>query len=249
MPSSDPSAPRDVARFFDEHQAGARYRDLKAMTRLQDEAVASRLNAEVQGEVLSVGGLWEGFERGPRMETVTVLDLSPRMLETYGAGSGVTPVVGDLFTQHFEAARFDTVVFALILHHVAQGGWRASEGRIVEALSRATRWLRPGGRMFVLEYCPHPAWMPLQRAALPATRRFLKVVGQPLVVMHPRSFYERNLSRVGLSEIRGEPIAPPGFDEWAWFPVFMATPWLRMPVKLYPKMHLFAARKPVTSAI
>jgi len=248
VPSNDPSAPQDVARFFDEHQAGARYRDLKSMTRLQDQAVAARLNAEAQGEVLSIGGLWEGFARGPQMRTVTVLDLSPRMLETYGSGSEVTPVVGDLYRHDFGATRFDTVVFALILHHVAEGSWRHSEARVTEALSRGAHWLKPGGQMFVLEYCPHPAWMPVQRRALPVTRQFLKRVGQPLVVMHDRGFYEQQLSLVGLREIAAEKIAPPGFDERAWFPVFMATPWLKMPVKLYPKMHLFSARKPARGA-
>lgn len=231
-----------MAEFFDKDQAGTKYRDLKAMTRLQDLAVARRLNAEARGDVLAVGGLWEGFERAPQMRSVSALDLSEKMLEQYGQGA-VTPIVGDLFTHPLPPASFDTVVFSLVLHHVAQGSWRACERRISEALQRAATWLRPGGKVYVLEYCPHPAWMPLQRAALPATSRFLKAVGQPLVVMHDRAFYERRLKEAGFSAVRAEKIQPSGFEEWAWFPVFMATPWLRMPVKLYPKMHLLEATR------
>lgn len=242
MTPADPTQRQEVAEFFEQDQAGSKYRDLKAMTRLQDLAAARRLNAEVRGELLCVGGLWEGFERGPQLSSVAALDLSPKMLEDYGQGQ-VTPIVGDLFTHVFPAQRFDTVVFSLVLHHVAQGSWRECEGRIREALGRAATWLRPGGKVYVLEYCPHPLWMPLQRAGLPATSRFLKAVGQPLVVMHDRAFYERQLKEAGFSGVRAEKIQPPGFDEWAWFPVFMATPWLRMPVKLYPKLHLLEATR------
>jgi hypothetical protein len=37
------------------------------------------------------------------------------------------------------------------------------------------------------------AWMPLQRVALPVTTRLLSRFGQPIVVMHPRSFYDPKL--------------------------------------------------------
>jgi len=236
-----PERPGDVARFFDEEQAGQRYRNLKALTRAQDLAAADRLNREVEGDVLCIGGLWEHFSRGPAVRRVTVLDLSPRMLETYGAG--VEAVVGDLYACELPSGGFDSVVFALVLHHVAQGGWRECRARIHDALARAARWLRPGGRAWILEYCPARPWMPLQRAALPFTRAFLRRVGQPLVVMHDAPFYARALEQAGFRDASAERIQPPSFDEWAWFPVFMATPWLRIPVKLYPKMHLFRATR------
>lgn len=235
MPPAD-----EVAHFFDAHQAGARYRALKAMTGLQDAAVAQRLNDQLRGDVLAVGGLWEGFERRDPMRSVTAIDLSSKMLEA-SRTDGVEQIVGDLFEHDFARRRFDAVVFSLVLHHVARGGWAECEARIAGALGRAARWLRPEGRVYVVEYCPHPLWMPLQRTALPATRRFLSALGQPLVVMHPRAFYERQLRDAGFFEVRAEKIQPPGFDGRAWFPIFMATPWLRMPVALYPKMHLFEA--------
>ena len=215
---------------------------MKRLTRAQDEAAARLLNAELSGRALSIGGVWEGFAKGPGLDSLAVLDLSPEMLATY-APRGVEPIVGDLYAKEFADASFDGIVFALILHHVARGGWAECRARIREALSRARRWLKPGGRVFVLEYCPAPAWMPLQRLGLPFTKLFLRAVGQPLVVMHEVSFYEEELARAGFADVRTRRIGAPGASDWTWFPVFMGARWPKLPLKVYPKMHLIDARK------
>lgn len=233
----------DVSGFFDRHAAGSDYRRLKELTRAQDAAAAALLNAEVSGRALFVGGVWEFFAAPPRMTSCSVLDLSAEMAKTY-APAGSSLVVGDLYGTEFPADGFDSAVFSLLLHHVARGGWTECRGRVSDALARARRWLAPGGAVFILEYCPHPAWQPLQRLALPLTRLFLRALGQPLVVMHEAAFYEDALRAAGFVDVRSRRIAPDGADENAWFPVFMAAPRLKMPVRFYPKMHLITARVP-----
>lgn len=232
----------EVATFF-ERQGGGAYADFKTLTRREDEAAARLLNAEVSGRALCIGGVWERFERGPGLVSLSALDLSGEMLRRY-APPGVTPVVGDLYEKDFPAGSFDAVVFSGVLHHVARGGWRECRDRIETALARARRWLIPGGRVFIVEYCPAPAWMPLQRLALPLTRLFLRLIGQPLVVMHERAFYEGALARAGFARVTTRPIAAPGASNWEWFPVFMGVRWLKLPLKVYPKMHLFAGLAP-----
>jgi hypothetical protein len=36
-------------------------------------------------------------------------------------------------------------------------------------------------------------------------------------------------------------VDPEGFDYSKWYPVFMSIRWLRMPMALYPKLHVFVA--------
>jgi hypothetical protein len=231
----------DVREFFAQQQATNSYSDLKSMTEALDAAAASELNDLVRGKVLAVGGVWDFFEWHPRVRSLTVLDLSIEMLGSYCPPGG-TQIEGDLYTVDLPAESFDTVVFTLMLHHTPRGNWRECERRIDVALDRAKGWLRPGGRVVILEYCPHPAWYPAQRALLPVTRRFLARFGQPLVVMYTRHFYERRLNEhfFGTTAAR---VAPPDFDYWIWYPVFMSVRWLRVPFAVYPKLHIFKATK------
>jgi len=233
----------EVAEFFDEQQKSSAYKNLKKLTQGQDRAAAQIMNGEVGGRVLSIGGVWEFFEKGPRLSELTVMDVSEQMLQSY-APAGSKAAVGDLYSIDLPAASFDSVVFSLILHHVAQGDWAQTRERVRSALARAFQWLKPGGKVFIIEACPAPAWMLPQRLLLPFTKLFLKAVSQPLVVMHERAFYENTLSELGFSRIEARRVMAPGTSDWTWFPVFMAVSWLRMPLKFYPKMHIFTGEKP-----
>jgi hypothetical protein len=147
-----------------------------------------------------------------------------------------------MFTVEFPERSFDTVVFPLMLHHTPVGRWSENEQRIDQAFARAARWLRDDGQVIILEYCPHPVWQPVQRGLLPVTRRFLARFGQPLVVMYTRRFYESALGK-RFADVASERVVPDGFDYWVWYPVFMGVPWLRMPLALYPKMHVITGRR------
>jgi hypothetical protein len=229
----------EVREFFDHQQADHQYASLKSMTRELDVEAARLLNAAVTGDTLSVGGIWDFFEWGSKLGGLTVLDLSPEMLKTYCPEHAVG-VVGDVYEHEFPAASFDSIVFPLMLHHTPRGSWRSCEARIEEVLDRVKPWLREGGHVFILEYCPNPAWSPVQRALLPLTKAFLARMSQPLVVMYTRAFYQRVLDeRFGSSE--AHPVDPEGFNYWKWYPIFMSTRWLRMPLALYPKLHVIVA--------
>jgi len=232
----------EVRQFFDRQQLDNQYESLKNMTRELDVEAARLLNDGVRGEALSVGGIWDFFSWGRDLTSLTVMDLSPEMLKEY-CPTGATGVVGDFYQTEFPAESFDTVVFPLMLHHTPQGNWRESEARVALAVDRAKRLLRAGGHLFILEYCPQPAWMPVQRGLLPVSRWFLKTFKQPMVVMYPRSFYERVLNeRFGSCD--AHLVDPEGFDYWRWYPVFMSVRWLRVPMVVYPKLHVFTAPGP-----
>src|SRR5262249_51244973 len=150
--------------------------------------VAEILNSRATGNVLSIGGVWDHFEWRPQVEAMTVVDLSEKMLDAY-APPRASKVLGDFYRCDFGRARFDTIVFPLILHHVAEGEgstWEYCKQRITRAFELARDWIKPGGKVFVMEYCPHRAWVPLQSSLVPVTKRFLRLFGQPLVAMHTK---------------------------------------------------------------
>jgi hypothetical protein len=230
-----------VRQFFDQQQEDQQYASLKEQTVALDREAADYLHDSIRGDVLAVGGVWDHFRWVPSVSSLTVLDLSREMLDKY-CPVGATPVVGDVYDIRFPAGSFDTIVFPLMLHHTPVKGWRRSEQRVRDAIARASNWLRPGGSVFIVEYSPNVLWYPIQRAAFPLTRRFLAAFGQPPVVMYTKGFYEAILvEQFGTSTV--ERIDPPDFDYWTWYPVFMAVRWLRIPLALYPKLHVFSARK------
>ena len=233
------SSHTSVREFFERQNGSNKYAPLKAMTRQLDQAAADVLHKSIHGDVLAIGGVWDHFDWVPAISSLTVLDLSMEMLNDY-CPNGAERVEGDLYEIDFEPASFDTIVFPLMLHHTPIGNWNACEQRVVAAIARAASWLRPDGRVFIVEYCPHPVWCVAQRALLPVTRRFLATFDQPLVVMYSRSFYQRVLyDQFGSAGF--ERVDPPGFNYWTWYPVFMAIRWLRIPLALYPKLHVFSS--------
>ncbi len=232
--------PDDVRDFFDRQQLDDAYSSLKSMTRELDIHAARMLNSSVHGDVLSVGGVWDFFERSDSVRSLTVMDLSDAMLDVY-APEGATRVVGDLYEQEFPNASFDTVVFTLMLHHTARASWKESEDRIDEAFRRSHRWLRPGGHVFILDSCPHPAWMRLERMMLPLTFRFLRAFHQPPVAMYSKAFYEVHLAAC-FGSAHTDRVDPPDFNYWKWYPIFMSIRWLRMPLIIYPKMCVISAQ-------
>jgi Methyltransferase domain len=229
----------DVREFFDRQQVDNQYESLKAMTRDLDVEAARILNSSIRGNVLSVGGIWDFFSWNEQVDGLTVLDLSEEMLKVY-CPEGATGVVGDFYQHDFEPESFDSVVFPLMLHHTPQGNWRSCEARVEQAVERARSWLRKDGQLFILEYCPHPAWEPVQRLMLPFTKWFLARFNQPLVVMYTRRFYDNVLTGAFRSS-ESHLVDPKGFNYWKWYPVFMSIRWLRMPLAIYPKLHVFTA--------
>jgi hypothetical protein len=229
----------EVREFFDRQQLDNQYESLKGMTRELDVEAARLLNESVHGDTLSIGGIWDFFSWGDQMSALTVLDLSPEMLKVYCPDNAVG-VVGDVYEHEFPPDSFDSIVFPLMLHHTPQGNWRSCEARVEEAIDRARQWLRKDGQLFILEYCPQPAWDPVQRAMLPVTKWFLERFNQPLVVMYTRAYYERILTeRFGSCDVHV--VDPDGFNYWKWYPVFMSIRWLRVPMAVYPKLHLITA--------
>lgn len=111
--------------------------------------VASR----ARGDVLEIGvGTGRNLAGYPSSVSLTGIDISSRMLayarkRSTEIGREVNLAVGDAQALDFPSERFDTVVFCLALCSIPDD--RA-------AVWEATRVLRPGGRLLVMEHVRSP---------------------------------------------------------------------------------------------
>ena len=223
---------RDVREFFDAQADD--YHVRAAGMRVLHEVVAARLSAAISGDVLSVGGLWQRAEV-PAEVRLTIVDASAAMLRQGSAHLPVARLVkADARALPLSERSFDHVVLPLILHHVA--GRSASEARegAIAVLAEARRVLRPGGTLWISEFCVSAPLYAAERLLAPLTRRALAMAGAPLVIMHDSNFYRRALTSSHWSAPTFDVIRAPGARPFDVVTPIIGVPWIRVPRALYP---------------
>ena len=217
-------------RFFD--QQAPDYRTLGIGNEASNSVAARRIEAGLRGAVLAVGGLWDQASL-PAGVRVTAADLSRQMLRAF-AEPGMTLVQCDARALPFAPASMDHAVLPLMLHHLADGSAWAARRQVREALRQLHTILRPGGRIWINEICVQRAIYGLELIAGPLTAAVLSLVGQPLVVMHSLSFYEKSLRETGWTDVVAEPIVAPDAKPFDLVVPVLGMPWLRIPRFAYP---------------
>ena len=222
----------DVSSFFDA-QAEAYHANVGPMTPFH-VLTARRIEAGIAGTVVSVGGLWAQFDlRGRDDLDVHVVDVSPRMLEAW-QGRGVRTVVGDARRLPFADHSVDHVVFALVLHHITDGGFRASRAQLEAVFTELKRVLKPGGRVWISDFAVGAAVYALEAVSSPITKRLLGRAGIPLVVMHRAETYRGRLAAAGFSDVDVHFPAPESTSAFDVLTPVIGLPWLRVPRAAYP---------------
>lgn len=221
-----------VQQFFDA-QAGAYHGGPPGPMMPFHRRTAARLQASLRGEVLCIGGLWAQIDLEACECELTVGDVSEGML-AYWASERVRTRVCDALSLPFEDASFDHIVFPLVLHHIAGKHGPQARALVRRALAEARRVLRPGGTLWISEFCVSRAVYAVELVASPLTRAALGVAGIPLVIMHSRGFYRDALADAGFAgvefaRVRAEETGP--FDPVR--PV-IGMPWLVVPRVAYP---------------
>ena len=206
------------------------------------DAVRPELDRLLAGrDLLDVGGGGSPAydPAGPR--SVTMLDVSARMLER--APAGVRTILADArdMTPCADAS-YDAALFSLSAHHIASHAAGETDDGLRAAFAEGWRVLRPGGLLLVYEPVLGPVLHAAGRAAFPLVRAALSSIGAPMV-----HFQSRASLRGLLETVCGTPVAVSRMPVKGWSdPLGGVLPGVvRMPLALYPtRFELFRAEKP-----
>jgi SAM-dependent methyltransferase len=194
---------------------------------------AARIEAAIEGDVLSLGGVWALASSRLDGVRLVVADLSLGMLRR-SEHPHAPRVACDGQLPAFAAQSFDHVVLPLVLHHVTGRTFTSAQVGALHVLQQIRPLLRPGGRLWISDFCTSRPIYALQRLCAPLTRRALALVQEPLVVMHTEQFYRDALEadrwkQILIEQVRGTTARP--LD---WVRPIIAAPWLRVPRFAYP---------------
>lgn len=233
---------RAVGDFFDDN--AERYYADEFGNQLYNEGIARLIERELDGTVLSVGGLWDRCEIDGHSYRILLADLSRRMLRAWAA-IGPDGVCCDALHLPFVRGSMDHVVMPLILHHITGRSVREARRLVRQVLRSSLEVVRPGGRVWISDFLvPLPIYA-AEFVLSPLTRATLALVSQTLVVMHSESFYRSALAETGWEDVRVQTLR---LDEARPFDLvipILGMPWLRVPRLLYPlKPSLISARRP-----
>ena len=179
--------------------------------------------------------------------TVTVLDISPAMLERIDQ-PGVRKVVGDARElAGIEPASIDVLLFVFSLHHMCGRNPKDSHAVLDQVLGAAAERLVPGGRLLIAEPVLRPWLFAFERLLFPLTRRLLGLGGVSMIFFYSRTVLEDALRRHVRPEVGGLTVDELPVTE-AVDPLGGSFPgWLRVPAWLRPTDYtLFQAVRPRT---
>lgn len=175
-----------VRRYWD-RSAGSYDRSMGFFERLMVADGRTWVTSWARGDVLEIGiGTGRNLSLYPAGVRLTGIDLSDEMLErartrAYELGREVDLRLGDAERLEFEVSSFDTVVFSFALCSIPDD--RA-------AIREATRVLRPGGRLVLIEHVRSP-------------RRWVRAV-ELLLDFFTSRFQGDHLLREPLHQLRAE---------------------------------------------
>lgn len=206
------------------------------------DAVRPELDRLLAGrDVLDVGGGGAAAYDPAKPRSVTMLDVSARMLER--APAGVRTVLADARDMRPCAdAAYDAALFSLSAHHIAARAPAETDDGLRAAFAEAWRVLRPGGLLLVYEPVLGPVLHAAGRAAFPLVRAALSSIGAPMVHFQSRASLRRLLESAC-----GAPVSVSRMPATGWSdPLGGVLPGVvRMPLALYPtRFDLFRAEKP-----
>lgn len=214
---------REAARYGRSSTGNAPFHTVSART----------IEASLAGDVVSIGGLWPKAELSPERFRLTIVDASPKMLEKW-KGVGVKHVVADARCLPFPERSFDHAVLPNLLHHIVERGARDARASVRSAFRACARVVRPGGRIWIVDFSiPRPLYW-AEMALAPATRRVLALAEIPLVIIHTAEFFADSLSATGWSGVDVKRVQAENARSTDLITPIIGLPWLRIPRVAYP---------------
>jgi SAM-dependent methyltransferase len=126
---------------------------------------------------------------------ITVLDISPNMLEAVDDPNVVTRVGDARNLEGIEDGSVDVMLFILSIHHINGDSAEESFATLDSILASARRALCQGGHLVVVEPVLPRRWFRLESLAFPLTRSLLARFGVPMIFFYSLEFLKERLAR------------------------------------------------------
>jgi hypothetical protein len=230
---------RNTKEFFDQEAGNYRALSDKQLRAYQE---ATEIIAQcVAGHTVCIGGLWPGANPATVPTDLTIVDLSPKMMELW-AGYDAQFIIADARALPIGSRTVDTIVYPLVLHHICDGTITSTRQRIRKVFREARRVLVAGGQPLILDF--HIAhWLYMTELTLSGvTRRLLAPKHIPMVIMHTARFYKSALAEAGFTAMN---IAVHDkFHPFDLVQPVIGLPWLTVPRFTVPWSPLLLIARP-----
>jgi SAM-dependent methyltransferase len=187
-----------VAEFW--NREGAAFTAVDGLRRSYHLEFGETLNTALSGDVLCVGGLYAHADLHSDRFSVTIVDVSEKMLSVYES-RGARVQLGDARSLPLPPASVDHVVFPLVLHHITGRSAHESRENVLSSFREALRVLRPGGVVWAKEILVSDVIYRAELAVAPITRTLFATRRIPLVIFHSWAFYQSRLHDAGFADV------------------------------------------------
>lgn len=172
-------------------------------------------------------------------KSVTVLDISPAMLDRIHI-PGLHKVVGDARDlKSIPNESQDLVIYLLCLHHICGKNRMETLTYLDEIFSSAARVLRPGGSIIIAEPVTGGWVHALQRASFSLVRRILSLKGVPMIFFHHSNDLKARLAKslqISETSVESTPLPVTGWVD----PLGGSFPGVvKIPSQLCPTRYIF----------
>jgi ubiquinone/menaquinone biosynthesis C-methylase UbiE len=238
--NSDKSGGEPVRGYFrkirSDYQESVERKTIAGVHRRIREVVEPAL----RGVVLDLGsGGVTGYQKG----TIEFLISMDNVLEFLKNSQNVAAanVCGDVTAIPLSGASVDFIIMQHVLHHLTARRYEQNVQNVLAAAVEASRVLKPGGVVFLIDSMTPPLLERLQAWGYPLSYGALRMLGKPMVFFFSAARLGRILEGTGLRVDRVLSI------DWGKMTEASQAlfPWLRFPLRYTPmKCVLISARRP-----
>ena len=193
----------------------------------------------LRGVVLDLGSGGVTEYRTGRIDFLVSMDNVLDFLKN-SRNESAAEVCGDVTAIPLRGASVDFIIMQFVLHHLTAASYGLNVRNVVAAAAEASRILKPGGAIFLIDSLAPSALERLQVWSYAVSHAALRALGKPMVFFFSPAHLARILERSGLRVDLALPIDWGSMTEASQ----ALFPWLRFPLRYTPmRCVLIAARR------
>ena len=129
--------------------------------------------------------------------SITAVDLFVDDIDKSHYPEHVTFLQGSALALPIEDATYDTVVIAMLLHHLVGETPQESLENVRACIAECRRVLRPGGKLVLAESCIPPWFYEFEKQIFPLARRVVEAtISHPITIQYPVDVLKTSLLQV-----------------------------------------------------